>query len=62
MTNIQHTKLETHDGKHGEQEVDFSVMLEFFYSGLQMTLKCRIPNFGPFLDASQCLFPEEQSQ
>jgi len=21
-----------------------------------------IPNFGPFLDASQCLFPEEQSQ
>jgi len=30
MTNIQHTKLETHDGKHGEQEVDSSVMLEFF--------------------------------
>jgi hypothetical protein len=30
MTNIQHTKLETHDGKHGEQEVDSAVMLEFF--------------------------------
>jgi hypothetical protein len=30
MMNIQHTKLETHDGKHGEQEVDPSVMLEFF--------------------------------
>jgi hypothetical protein len=30
MMKIQHTKLETHDGKHGEQEVDPSVMLEFF--------------------------------
>jgi len=30
MMNIQHTKLETHDGEHGEQEVDPSVVLEFF--------------------------------
>ncbi len=30
MMNIQHTKLETHIGKHGEQEVDSSGMLEFF--------------------------------
>jgi hypothetical protein len=32
------------------------------YSGLHMTLDVGIPNFGTFLGASQCLYPEGQSQ
>jgi len=47
MMNIQHTKLETHDGKHGEQEVDPLLMLAIFYSGLHMTLKGRDTKLCP---------------
>jgi len=34
-----------------------------FYSGLHMTLEIvGTPNFGPLTGASQCLYPEGQSQ
>jgi hypothetical protein len=33
-----------------------------FYTALQLTLECVAPNFGPHLNASQCLFSEGQSQ
>jgi hypothetical protein len=48
MKNIQHVKLEAQGGWHDEAQV-YTWDHEFY-----MTLECRVPNFGPFMGASQC--------